>query len=118
MKSTDQELIHVLKAAVYNISLKELGSIDTETKISELGLDSVAVMEVIGLLEEDFSIRIRDEEVAALGSVGDLLNLVRRLSPSEQAAPREIPGSEAKPGNGKSNAASHRVLEYSGFSRS
>jgi 8-amino-7-oxononanoate synthase len=90
MKNTDQELIHVLKAAVYTISLKELGNIDTETKISELGLDSVAVMEVIGLLEEDFSIRIRDEDVVALASVGDLLSLIRRLSPSEQAAPRGI----------------------------
>jgi 8-amino-7-oxononanoate synthase len=101
MKSTDQELIHVLKSAVYNISLKELGSIDTETKISELGLDSVAVMEVIGLLEEDFSIRIRDEEVAALGSVGDLLNLVRRLSSSEQVAPREIQGPKQSPATEK-----------------
>jgi 8-amino-7-oxononanoate synthase len=101
MKSTDQELMHVLKAAVYNISLKELGNIDTETKISELGLDSVAVMEVIGLLEEEFSIRIGDEEVAALGTVGDLLNLVRRLSPSEQAAPRKIQDPKQNPATEK-----------------
>jgi len=82
MQSTDQELILVLKAAVYDISMEELGNIDTETKISELGLDSVAVMELIGVFEENFSIRIRDEEVAEMGTVGDLLNLVRKLSPS------------------------------------
>ena len=87
MHSTDQELIEVLKAAVYDISLKELGDISTETKISELGLDSVAVMELIGVLEEDFAIRIRDEEVAALGTIGDILNLVRRVSPSAPAPP-------------------------------
>ena len=100
MKSTDQELIHVLKTAVHDISMKELGNVDAETKISELGLDSVAVMEVIGLLEEDFSIRIRDEEVAALGSVGDLLNLVRRLSSSELEAVRETSNGDCRTWSG------------------
>jgi 8-amino-7-oxononanoate synthase/acyl carrier protein len=90
MQSTDQELIHVLKAAVYDISLKELGYINTETRISELGLDSVAVMELIGVLEENFSIRIRDEEIASLGTVGDLLKLIRKLSPLGSAAQIEM----------------------------
>ncbi|HTY64215.1 MAG TPA: aminotransferase class I/II-fold pyridoxal phosphate-dependent enzyme [Acidobacteriota bacterium] len=90
MQSTDQELIHVLKAAVYDISLKELGDITPETRIPELGLDSVAVMELIGVLEEELSIRIPDEDVAALGTVGDLLQLIRRLSPSGLAAQIEI----------------------------
>lgn len=70
MQSKDEELIQALKAAVYDISLKEIGDIETATNISELGLDSVAVMELIGVLEEKFSIRIKDDEVAALGTVG------------------------------------------------
>lgn len=86
MQITDRELIDLLKATVYDISLKELGEIGIETTISELGLDSVAVMELMGVLEEYFSIRIRDEEVAALGTVGDLMSLIRRLSPSTPTA--------------------------------
>lgn len=82
MQSTDQDLISVLKAAVYEVNLKELGDVSAATKISELGLDSVAVMELIGVLEEKFSIIIADEEVAALRSVGDLLDLVRAKLPS------------------------------------
>ena len=90
MQSTDQELMNILKATVYDISLKELGNIGRETTISELGLDSVAVMELIGVLEEYFSIHIKDEEVAALGTVGDILTLIRRLSPSALSAQIEI----------------------------
>ncbi len=86
MQSTDQDLVRILKTAVYDISLKELGDINSGTKISELGLDSVAVMELIGVLEESFAIRIKDEEVVALETVGDLLNLVRKLSPSTPSA--------------------------------
>ena len=78
----DWELIGLLKTAVYDISLKELGEINAETRISELGLDSVAVMEVIGVMEENLSIHIKDEEVATLGSIGDLLNLIRRQLPA------------------------------------
>ena len=77
MQSTDQELTSVLKAAVYDVNLKELGDVSAATKISELGLDSVAMMELMGVLEENLSIRIEDEEVTALRSVGDLFALIR-----------------------------------------
>jgi 8-amino-7-oxononanoate synthase/acyl carrier protein len=90
MQSTDQNLINILKAAVYDINLKELGDISASTKISELGLDSVAMMELIGVLEEDLSIRISDQEVSELNSVGDLLNLLHSRLPSELPAMDEM----------------------------
>ena len=79
MRNTDQELIGILKDAVYDVNLRELGNISAETKLSELGLDSVAIMEMIGILEENLNIRIKDEAVTTLNSVGDLLNLIRSL---------------------------------------
>jgi 8-amino-7-oxononanoate synthase/acyl carrier protein len=82
MRRTDQNLINILKAAVYDVNLKELEEIGAGTKITELGLDSVALMELIGILEERFSIRIGDQEVSELRSVGDLLNLLHSRLPS------------------------------------
>lgn len=73
----DHEIIELLKKAIYEISLKEPGDINATTKISEFGLDSVAIMELIGLLEENLSIRVEDAEVASLQTVGDLLTLIR-----------------------------------------
>jgi 8-amino-7-oxononanoate synthase len=83
MQCTDQNLITILKAAVYDVNLKELGDISASARISELGLDSVAIMELIGVLEENLSIRIGDQEVSELRTVGDLLNLLRSRLPSE-----------------------------------
>jgi 8-amino-7-oxononanoate synthase len=90
MQTTDQDLIGVLKAAVFDVNLKELGDINVKTGISELGLDSVAIMELIGVLEENLSIQIADEEVAELKSVGDLLNLIRGKLPMGLPPQEEI----------------------------
>jgi len=83
MPSTDKNLLNILKAAVYDVNLKEIEDIDANTEISELDLDSVAMMELIGVLEETLSIRIPDEEIAGLSRVGDLLNLIRNRIPLE-----------------------------------
>ena len=95
MEGTDQNLIDALKAAVYEVNLKELGDVDAATRISDLGLDSVAMMEVIGVLEEKLSIRIEDLEIASLNSVGNLLSIIRNRLPGE------LPDEPEKSGTGK-----------------
>lgn len=80
MRHTDEEIIQLFKAAVYEVDQKKLGEINVSTEIAQLGLDSVATMEVIGALEEKLSIRFPDEELATLKSVGDLTALVRRVA--------------------------------------
>jgi len=91
MENTDQQLIEILRAAVYDVSLEEPGDVTPATGISELGLDSVAIMELIGVLEEDLSIRIRDEDVAGIKTVGDLLNLIRSQLPASMPATTKVP---------------------------
>jgi len=97
MESTDQDLLNLLKSAVYDVNLVELDGLGPETRISELGLDSVAMMEVIGVLEESLSIRVADEEVASLSSVGDLLSLLRDRLPGGLPAQQKMP--DAKQGS-------------------
>lgn len=80
MLHTDEEIIKMFKAAVYEVDRKEIENVDATTEIAHLGLDSVATMEVIGALEEKLSVRFPDEELATLKSVGDLTALVRRVS--------------------------------------
>ena len=77
---SDDEIIQLFKTAVYEVDHKQLGSITTDTEIAQLGLDSVATMEVIGALEEKLDMRFPDEELATLKSVGDLTALVRRMA--------------------------------------
>jgi 8-amino-7-oxononanoate synthase len=94
MESKDQKLMAVLKSAVYDVSRKEIGGATAATRISELGLDSVAIMEVIGVLEENLSIRITDEEVASLTCIGDILGLIRDRTPGE--LPDQAPANAAQ----------------------
>jgi 8-amino-7-oxononanoate synthase len=82
MQDMNQDLLQTLKAAAYDVNAKDLGDISAATAISELGMDSVAMMELIGILEENLSIQVRDEEVAMLKSVGDLLKLIQDRAPS------------------------------------
>ncbi len=105
MESTDQNLLNVLRAAVYDVNLRDFDQLSPATPISELGLDSVAMMEVIGVLEENLSIRIADEEVASLSNVRDLLDLIHKKLPSGFSLPEESPEAqgEAVPQPGGAN---------------
>ena len=112
MPSTDKSLLKILKAAVYDVNLKEIEDIDANTEISELGLDSVAMMELIGVLEETLSIRIPDEEIAGLSRVGDLLNLIRNRVPLEMKSQHKILElAKPAPGGGAAEGAKFRIVE-------
>jgi 8-amino-7-oxononanoate synthase len=81
MNRMDPDLLNTLKDAVYNVTLRDSGNINSRTRISELGLNSAALLELIGILEKNFSIRINNKETALLNNVGDLLSLVRNRLP-------------------------------------
>jgi acyl carrier protein len=52
-----------------------------DTQISELGLDSVAVMELVAQVEQQLGVRIPDEQLTSATSIGGLVDAVRRLLP-------------------------------------
>ena len=95
----DPDLLNTLKDAVHIVTLRDSGNIDSRTKISELGLNSTTLTELIGILEKNFSIRINNKETALITSVGDLLSLVRNRIPSGN----RFPGSECLAGNSAKN---------------
>lgn len=89
--------VGILKEAVREVTLKDPGNIDGATRIAELGLDSIAMLEVIGVLEEKFSIRLSGGEIAALATVGDLLKVIRLRIPGRLPRAQQVPDSSAGP---------------------
>jgi acyl carrier protein len=77
---TEQEIIEMFKAAVFEVDNKKLDNLSHETELSALGLDSVQTMEVIGTMEEKLNLQFPDEDLATLRSIGDLTRLVKKLA--------------------------------------
>jgi len=73
------DVIGLFKQAALEVHGRELGALEATTEISTLGLDSVAVMEMTGCLEEKLKIRIPDEELAEVQTLGELDTLIRRV---------------------------------------
>ena len=79
MSRNDEEIITMFREAVKEVENKELDNLALETDLAKLGLDSVATMEVIGVLEERLNVQFPDEDLANLKSLSDLTALVRKV---------------------------------------
>ena len=75
-------VLQLFAQAALEVNGKKLEGLTRETVISKLGLDSVAVMELVSFLEEKLNIRMPDEDLAKVQTVADLGGLVKRLMPS------------------------------------
>jgi acyl carrier protein len=56
---------------------KELPVITRDSKITALGIDSVSMMEIIGVIEDELDVSIPDEKLARLQTVGDIETVIR-----------------------------------------
>ncbi|MDB4942728.1 MAG: hypothetical protein JWP97_2262 [Labilithrix sp.] len=59
-----------------DVAEKEFANVRESTSISELGIDSLGMLEIIGSLERELKIHIPDEALAGIQTVKDLLNAV------------------------------------------
>ncbi|MEZ4316637.1 MAG: acyl carrier protein [Myxococcota bacterium] len=77
---TDAEIIGIIQEALADVAPNRAGefdSISTSTTIESLGLDSIAIMEMVGFLEEKVDSTFPDEELTAVSNIGHLANLIR-----------------------------------------
>jgi acyl carrier protein len=55
---------------------KQLPQINREDKITALGIDSVSMMEIIGVIEDEMDVVIPDDKLARLQTVGDIERVI------------------------------------------
>jgi len=70
------ELLNVFVETATEVAEKEFQGVAETTKIAELGIDSLGMLEIIGSLERELRIQIPDEMLAGVVTVKDLLNAV------------------------------------------
>jgi len=74
-----QDTAHkVLSIIAQKLSIKP-DSINEHATLQDLGADSLAMVDIIMQLEEDFNIEINDEKAESLKNVGDVINYVHEL---------------------------------------
>lgn len=70
-------IVTLFQQAALEVNGKKLDGLTKDTVISKLGLDSVAVMELVSYFEEKLSIRLPDEDLAKVQTLGDLGAVVK-----------------------------------------
>lgn len=72
------ELIKAAISAVDTSKAAKLAKVKPETEIRDLGLDSVATMEMVGYLEEQLETQFSDEVMVRITTFGDLVSLIEK----------------------------------------
>jgi len=80
---TQQDLILLFKQVATEVDKREFRDVTGESVITDLGIDSLSMMQIVGEMELRLSIMIPDEDLVELVTVADLVKVVsRRLEAS------------------------------------
>ena len=78
MARSRSELLEMFEKTATEIVEKDFKTIDENTVISDLGIDSLGMLEIVGSMERQLKIQIPDESLAGIQTVRDLLEVVDR----------------------------------------
>src|SRR5207237_1753394 len=73
-----ENLLREFEIVASEAARRPISQVDTTRPIADLGIDSVAALEVVGLLEERLGIHIPDDQLATMVTVDDLLKCVEQ----------------------------------------
>jgi acyl carrier protein len=76
MARSRAELLEAFRAMATEVAEKDFHHVAEGMSISELGIDSLGMLEIIGSLERELKVQIPDESLAGITTVKDLLNAV------------------------------------------
>ena len=84
---TQDQLIFTFQRIATEVVERELPPLGGETVISDLGIDSLAMLEIVGEMERQFQIQLPDDQLVGLQTISDLVGLLhRRLVPAAAVA--------------------------------
>jgi acyl carrier protein len=95
MASGRAELLGIFQKTATEIVEREFKDISEKTAISELGIDSLGMLEIVGSMERELKIQLPDEALAGIQTVEDLIDLVEKKQAAPGASPKAPSGSGA-----------------------
>lgn len=76
--SMRQEMLQTFQRIASEIAEREVTVPGEGTPISDLGIDSLGMLEIVGSMEREFKIRIPDDQLVGINTVGQLVDLVQK----------------------------------------
>ncbi len=75
---TRAELIEMFRAKATEIAEKDFGALREDSVIADMGVDSLAMLEVVGEMERELEISIPDDMLVGIETVAHLLDVVEK----------------------------------------
>ena len=72
------ELLNTFRRIASEVAEKEIPQPTETTPISDLGIDSLGMLEIVGSMEREFKIQIPDDQLVGISTVGQLVDLVQQ----------------------------------------
>ena len=73
------DVIALYQEAAQEVAGRKLEGLTLDTKLSDLQLDSVLILEMTGYVEQKLEVRFDDEELSRLTTLRDLANLIEKM---------------------------------------
>ena len=81
-----RDLLEMFKTVAARVDKREFPNVTAESVITELGVDSLSMMQIVGEMETELEIMIPDEDLVELVTVGDLCRKVGARLPGGNAS--------------------------------
>jgi acyl carrier protein len=76
---TDDEILSLIKEALEDAAPEHAGAtLKMDSTLGETGISSITALEIAGYIEEKLNIRLPDDELAPLNTIGEFVQLIRR----------------------------------------
>ena len=70
------DLLNVFKTVAARVDKREFSNVTRSSVITELGIDSLSMMQIVGEMETELDVQLPDEDLVELVTVGDLVSKV------------------------------------------
>jgi acyl carrier protein len=74
---TDKKnLIEIFRTVATRVDKREFNHVNNDSVITDLGIDSLSMMQIVGEMETELGVMIPDEDLVEIITVGDLCKKV------------------------------------------
>ncbi|PIE21079.1 MAG: hypothetical protein CSA66_00105 [Proteobacteria bacterium] len=80
---TDAEILTLMQSSLDEVApgwSKDVKELAPSVKFRDMNVDSVQIMEMVGIIEEQVDVQFADEDLATISKVGDMLALIKKVT--------------------------------------